>query len=354
MRRTPPAALGAPRFVDETATAGHRPDVRRASSRSSSAAASPSSTATTTGGPTLYVAGGERTRRRCTATTSPIGGALRFRGSRPGDRPRRGRRAPTRSTSTATAHIDLAVLRDRRERPPPRPRRLPVRAGERGWALDGGDGPTTAFSATWEATATLPTLAFGNYLDPARPDAGRPLRRNELVRPMRPARGYAAPIPLTPGYCALSMLFSDWDRSGRRDLRVSNDRHYYDRTARSSCGGSSPGDAPRLYTADDGWVRMQVEGMGIASYDLTGDGYPEVYLTSQGANRLQTLTSGPDQADVSRHRAEARRRRRPPVHRRRPAPLDRLAPRVRGRQQRRATSTCSSRRATSTSSPTSP
>jgi hypothetical protein len=33
--------------------------------------------------------------------------------------------------------------------------------------------------------------------------------------------------------------------------------------------------------------------MGIASYDVTGDGYPEVFLTSQGENRLQTLTSGP-------------------------------------------------------------
>ena len=43
--------------------------------------------------------------------------------------------------------------------------------------------------------------------------------------PTRPD-DYAAPTPLSPGYCALSMLFSDWDRTGRRDLRVSNDRHY--------------------------------------------------------------------------------------------------------------------------------
>ena len=26
--------------------------------------------------------------------------------------------------------------------------------------------------------------------------------------------------------------------------------------------------------------------MGIASYDVTGDGYPDVFLTSQGDNRL--------------------------------------------------------------------
>jgi len=40
---------------------------------------------------------------------------------------------------------------------------------------------------------------------------------------------------------------------------------------------------------------VQIEGMGIASYDITNDGYPEVFLTSQAANRLQTLTSGPSQ-----------------------------------------------------------
>jgi hypothetical protein len=40
---------------------------------------------------------------------------------------------------------------------------------------------------------------------------------------------------------------------------------------------------------------MQIWGMGIASYDLTGDGLPEVFLTSQGDNKLQTLTAGPSQ-----------------------------------------------------------
>ena len=35
--------------------------------------------------------------------------------------------------------------------------------------------------------------------------------------------------------------------------------------------------------------------MGIADYDVNGDGYPDYYLTSQADNRLQTLTDGPDQ-----------------------------------------------------------
>jgi hypothetical protein len=35
--------------------------------------------------------------------------------------------------------------------------------------------------------------------------------------------------------------------------------------------------------------------MGIASFDVTGRGYPDVFLTSQGDNKLQTLTVGPRQ-----------------------------------------------------------
>jgi hypothetical protein len=90
------------------------------------------------------------------------------------------------------------------------------------------------------------------------------------------------------------MLFSDWDRSGRRDLRVSNDRHYYDPVnGQEQLWRIAPGEVPRLYV--DGWVQVQIEGMGIASYDVTGDGYPDVYLTSQGSNKLQTLTAGPSQ-----------------------------------------------------------
>ena len=37
------------------------------------------------------------------------------------------------------------------------------------FGLDGGDGWTTAFSATWEHDNRFPTLAFGNYVDQRRP-----------------------------------------------------------------------------------------------------------------------------------------------------------------------------------------
>jgi hypothetical protein len=153
--------------------------------------------------------------------------------------------------------------------------------------LDGGEAWTTAFSATWEGGNALPTLAFGNYLVPDTYDCDT----SRIVRPSADGARYAAPVVLAPGYCTLSMLFSDWRHDGRTDLRVTNDRHYY-------IGGSdqlwklSPGAPPTPYTESDGWRPLQVWGMGIASQDIDGDGIPEVFLTSQGDNKLQALDTG--------------------------------------------------------------
>ena len=162
--------------------------------------------------------------------------------------------------------------------------------------FDGGNRITMGFSATWEGTATLPTLAFGNYIvDADTQDPEHLCADNVLVRPAADGSRYGAPLPLTPAWCAQSVLFSDWDRSGRRDLRISNDRQYYSDLSdgQDQLWRIGPGQPPRLYTADDGWIPVRLNGMGITSYDVTGDGYPDAYLTSQGANVLQTLLDGP-------------------------------------------------------------
>lgn len=170
------------------------------------------------------------------------------------------------------------------------------RANE-GWDFDGGDRWSTAFSATWEGSAAWPTLAIGNYLNQASTDPDRLCHDNELFRPSRLGGGFGQGLSLSPGWCALSMLFSDWDRSGRRDLRVSNDRHYYrdDTDGEEQLWRIAPGVPPHLYTREEGWQRVRVFGMGIASADVNGDGYPDYYLTSQADNKLQTLADGPSQ-----------------------------------------------------------
>lgn len=158
-----------------------------------------------------------------------------------------------------------------------------------GLNFDGGDGWTVSFSATWEADQRLPTLAFGNYVD--RYDSNGPFEAcddNDLFRPTGGA--YLPAEKLAPGFCALSLLFTDWNRVGRADLRVSNDRHYYVRGGAEQMWAMEA--TPRLYSEADGWRRLPIWGMGIATRDVNRDGAPDVYLTSMGDQKLQYRITG--------------------------------------------------------------
>ncbi|HWP63753.1 MAG TPA: CRTAC1 family protein [Candidatus Binatia bacterium] len=295
-----PTALGPPRFVEEAGAAGI--DERYSGDFPFFVGGGVAVLdCDTDGRPDLYLAGGE-TPAALYRNESPLGGAFRF--ERLAD--------PTTDLTAVTGAYPIDIDGDRRQDLVVLRRGENVllralgdcrfeRANER-WGFDGGSAWTTAFSATFEAGASWPTLAFGNYLE--EPEPGAACSPGALVRPNEGGDGFGPPIPLAPSWCTLSVLFSDWDRSGRRDLRVSNDRHYY----RDTSDGAEqlwriePGAPPRQYTAADGWQQLRIWGMGIASYDLTGDGYPEYFLTSQGDNKLQTLAAGPERptfADIA-------------------------------------------------------
>ena len=157
------------------------------------------------------------------------------------------------------------------------------------WGFDGGDAWSTAFTATWEAGQSWPTLVVGNYVDRADPEGPfEACDDNQLHRPAKTG-GYKDATPLSPGFCALSMLISDWQRSGAPELRISNDRHYYVRGGYEEMWRLDPLQ-PR--TEADGWDRVSLWGMGIASQDLGGDGYPDVMLTSMGDQLLQFNEAG--------------------------------------------------------------
>jgi hypothetical protein len=289
--RGPALALGPPLFVEETATAGieHVYDGGFEYAVGGGVAAFDCNG---DGKADLYIAGGSGSAALY-RNDSAVGGALRFTRLRDPATDLAGVNGAYPIDIDGDGLTDLIVLRNgenvllrglggcRFER-----------ANER-WGFNGGSSATTAFSAMWEAGASLPTLAFGKYLNPASNDPHHLCVDNELVRPAT-ASTFGKPVPLKPSWCALSMLFSDWNRSGRMDLRVSNDQHYYLPTeGQEQLWRVPPRGAPSLYTADDGWVNVQVQGMGIASYDVTGDGYPEIFLASQADNRLQTLAAGP-------------------------------------------------------------
>jgi enediyne biosynthesis protein E4 len=154
------------------------------------------------------------------------------------------------------------------------------------WRFFGGDAWSTAFSATWESGADWPTVAVGNYIDRNEEDfPWGTCTENWLYRPF--VGKFGPPVALNPSYCALSMLFTDWNRSGTPSLRVSNDREYYK-------GGQEQmwrlaGADPVLLTEADGWKRLRLWGMGIASHDITGDGLPDYYLTSMADQKFQVV-----------------------------------------------------------------
>lgn len=156
---------------------------------------------------------------------------------------------------------------------------------------------TTSFSATWEDGNVYPTMVFGNYVDRSDPEGPfEACDAHELYRPTGTA--YTAPALLDPGYCTLSMLFTDWARTGHQDLRVSNDRHYYVRGGQEQLWAMA--ETPRLYGPDDGWIKHELWGMGIASRDISGDGMPDVYLTSMGDQRFQIQEGdGPSYKDAA-------------------------------------------------------
>jgi len=237
--------------------------------------------------PDLFVAGGENPARLFVNVTPHPGAPIAFR---LGDIPELAQVTGAYPLDIGgDSVLDLAVLRVG-------PNLLLKGGGDcsftdasRDWGFSGGERWSTAFSATWEAGSDWPTLAIGNYVDRSDPDGPfEACDENELHRP-EAGEGprFAAPVPLSPGYCALSMLISDWRRAGEPELRISNDRHYYVRGGFEEMWRLSP-LAPR--TQADGWPRISLWGMGIASHDITGNGLPDVMLTSMGDQLLQFNT----------------------------------------------------------------
>jgi hypothetical protein len=286
-------ASGPPRFVDETASAGIDQTYDGDATFDTGGGVAVFD-CNGDGKPEIYMSGGSNPAVLY-RNDSPVGGALRFTAIHDPTTDLTGVTGAYPIDIDGDGNTDLAVLKaggnvvlrglgDCRFEP----------ASET-WGIEGGGGLSIAFSATWEGTNRLPTLAFGRFrkIDPNGKltlDCDSPI----LIRPDSTGTRYAAPIALEPGYCSLSLLFSDWSGTGERDLRVANDRNYY-------IGGQEqlwrivPGQAPSLYTSADGWMPVQIQGMGIASYDLAGDGRPDYFLTSQADCKLEELTGGPGQ-----------------------------------------------------------
>lgn len=234
------------------------------------------------GRPEIFASGGENPARLFLNRTPAAGAPLRFE---PGQVPRlTGVTGAYPIDIDGDGWLDLAVLRvgpDKLLRGGPDCSFVDATAA---WGLDPRDAWTTAFAATWEKGQHLPTLAFGHYVDRADPDGPfEACDTSDLYRPV--GTGYGAPKTIAPGFCALSMLITDWQRKGEPELRISNDRHYYVRGGYEQMFRIDP-----LVERTENWPRVSLWGMGIASQDLNGDGLPEVMMTSMGDQLLQFNT----------------------------------------------------------------
>ena len=107
------------------------------------------------------------------------------------------------------------------------------------WGFDGGDLWTTAFSATWEAGASWPTIALGSYVDEARTDPEHDARTTSWSgpRPMASGSGRSSRSPQAGAPCRCCSATGIGPAGATCGCRTTGTTTPPRVEARSSCGG---------------------------------------------------------------------------------------------------------------------
>ncbi len=291
----PGAALGPPHFVEEAVAAGVD-HTYGGPFRYAAGGGVAVFDCDADGRPDLYIAGGENPAALY-RNESPVGGALRFtavpdpvldvtavNGAYPIDIDGDGHRRPGRPPRWAA-------------RPAARARRLPVRAGQRALVVRRRDaasrprsarrGRATRHCRHWPSASTSTLDAAGDTTTDCAGEHARSTGRDG--RPRTPRRSRWRRASARCRCCSATGTGPAGVTCGSATTGTTTTR----RTARSSSGGSAPASRRGCTRPPTAGSASRSRAWASRSYDLTGDGYPDVFLTSQGENRLQTLTAGP-------------------------------------------------------------
>ena len=209
------------------------------------------------------------------------------------------------------------------------------------WGFDGGDAWWTALAATWEKGADWPTDRGRQLHRPQGGNLALGLVHRQLAAAPggRRAASSARRSPLKPSFCPLSMLFTDWNRSGT----PSPARLQRPRILRGRPGADVEDRArqaePALYTAAEGWKTPAHLGHGhrqlrprtsTAIRNISSPAWPTTscrrWPPSRRTARRQSRRLRRRGLRQGRHRA-------PALYRRRPEAQHGLARAVRGREQ---------------------
>jgi hypothetical protein len=159
------------------------------------------------------------------------------------------------------------------------------------WNFTGGDFWNTAFAATWEKGQPLADAGHRQLHRPPRGNVPLGLLHRQLAAsaPKTPKpRSSRRTLPLKPSFCPLSIMFTDWNRSGHAVApRLQRPRILQGRPGADV--EDRAGRKPELYTQAEGWKYLRIWGMGIASYDVELRHLPDYFLTSMADNKLQTV-----------------------------------------------------------------
>ena len=276
-----PSASGAPHFVAETGGIDHRYDGDFQYFVGGGVAAFDCDD---DGRSDLFFAGGSEPAALY-RNESPVGGALRFTPIASADTDLTAVTGAYPLDVDSDGHTDLAVLRVGEDVLLRGLGDCRFERANEALGFDGGDSWTVGFSATWEGSNELPTLAFGDYLAADRETCAD----SRLVRP--------AGTRLRPA-----------DRPGARLLHVVD---AVQRLVPVGPAGPAPHQRSALLPRRLGSAVEDRAGRGtaavhggrrVASAADLGNGHrqpgrhgrrpPEVFLTSQGDNKLQTLADG--------------------------------------------------------------